>query len=186
LLLQCAADGSAFRGCRNGWRLSDKGVEDLMKRITPFLWFATEAEEAANHYVSIFPNSKITSVSRYGEAGPGPKGSAMTVAFTLDGEPFVALNGQQPMPHSGAISFVVNCASQAEVDHYWERLGAGGKTQQCGWLSDKYGVPWQVVPTALPELLQDPDKARANRAMQAMLKMTKIDIGALRAAADGQ
>ncbi len=154
-----------------------------MRRITPFLWFATEAEEAAQFYVSIFPNSAITSVTRYGDAGPGPRGTAMTVAFTLDGEAFVALNGQRPIPPSGAISFVINCTTQAEVDHFWEALGASGKPQQCGWLSDKFGVTWQVVPTALPELLQDPDRARANRVMQAMLTMTKIDIARLREAA---
>jgi predicted 3-demethylubiquinone-9 3-methyltransferase (glyoxalase superfamily) len=154
-----------------------------MKRITPFLWFATEAEEAAQFYVSIFPNSNITSITRYGEVGPGPEGSAMTVSFSLDGEPFVALNGQQPMQRSGVVSFVINCSSQEEVDHYWDALGDGGKPQQCGWLSDKYGLVWQVVPTALPELLQDPDRARANRVMAAMMRMKKIDIAGLREAA---
>lgn len=158
-----------------------------MRRITPFFWFATEAEEAAQFYVSIFPNSKISTVARYGEGGPGPSGTAMTVAFELDGEPLVALNGQQPMPFSAAVSFVVNCTTQEEVDHFWDRLGAGGKTQQCGWLSDKFGVTWQVVPTALPDLLQNPDKATAGRVMQAMMQMTKIDIARLReAAAAGQ
>jgi predicted 3-demethylubiquinone-9 3-methyltransferase (glyoxalase superfamily) len=156
-----------------------------MKRITPFLWFATEAEEAAGFYVSIFPNSSITSVARYGEAGPGPAGSAMTVAFTLDGDPFVALNGQQAIPYSGAVSFVINCSTQEEVDHFWDALSAGGKPQQCGWLSDKYGIPWQVVPTALPRLLQDPDRAKANRVMQAMMQMKKIDIAQLQHAAEG-
>jgi predicted 3-demethylubiquinone-9 3-methyltransferase (glyoxalase superfamily) len=156
-----------------------------MKRITPFLWFATDAEQAATFYVSIFPNSSITSVARYGDAGPGPKGSAMTVAFSLDGEPFVALNGQQPMPNSGAVSFVINCTTQEEVDHFWDALGAGGKHNQCGWLSDKFGIVWQVVPTALPELLQDPDRAKANRVMKAMMTMTKIDIAGLREAANG-
>jgi predicted 3-demethylubiquinone-9 3-methyltransferase (glyoxalase superfamily) len=155
----------------------------MMKRITPFLWFATEAEEAANFYASIFPNSRITTVTRYGDTGPGPKGTAMTVAFVLDGEPFVALNGQKPIPFSGAVSFVVSCATQEEVDHYWDKLGAGGKHQQCGWLSDKYGIPWQVVPTALPQLLQDADPGRATRVMQAMMQMTKIDIAGLREAA---
>ena len=116
-----------------------------MKRITPFLWFANEAEEAAQFYVSIFPNSQVTSVSRYGDAGPGPKGTAMTVSFTLDGESFVALNGQQAIPYSGAVSFVVNCTTQEEVDHFWDKLGEGGKRQQCGWLSDRFGLAWQVV-----------------------------------------
>ena len=154
-----------------------------MKRITPFLWFGTDAEDAAQFYVSIFPNSGISNVVRYGAAGPGPAGTAMTVSFQLDGEPFVALNGQQSIPHSAAVSFVINCATQEEVDHFWDRLGAGGKIQQCGWLSDKYGMTWQVVPTVLPELLQSPDAATAGRVVQAMLKMTKIDIGALRRAA---
>jgi predicted 3-demethylubiquinone-9 3-methyltransferase (glyoxalase superfamily) len=154
-----------------------------MKRITPFLWFATEAEQAAQFYVSIFPNSSITSVTRYGETGPGPSGTAMTVSFSLDGEAFVALNGQQSMPQSGAISFVINCTTQDEVDHFWNALGAGGKHQPCGWLSDKFGVTWQVVPTALPELLQDRDRAKANRVMQAMMQMTRIDIARLREAA---
>ncbi len=155
-----------------------------MKRITPFLWFASEAEQAAEFYVSIFPNSGISSVARYGEGGPGPSGTAMTVAFSLDGEPFVALNGQKAIPNTGAISFVINCTTQEEVDHFWAKLGEeGGNPQQCGWLTDKFGTPWQVVPTALPELLQHPDKATAARVMQAMMTMKKIDIAALRAAA---
>ena len=153
-----------------------------MKRITPFLWFATEAEEAAQFYVGIFPNSTISSVTRYGDTGPGPKGSALTVGFRLDGEEFVALNGQRPIPHTAAISFVVNCTTQDEVDHYWDKLGAGGKYDQCGWLADKYGISWQVVPRALPELLQQPDKAKASRVMQAMMQMKKIDIATLREA----
>lgn len=155
-----------------------------MSRITPFLWFATEAEQAAEFYVSIFPNSSITSVVRYREGEPGPAGSAMTVAFSLDGEPFVALNGQKAIPHSGAVSFVINCATQDEVDHFWTKLGEdGGKPQQCGWLADRFGIPWQVVPTALPELLQHSDPATAGRVMQAMMGMKKIDIAGLRAAA---
>ncbi len=155
-----------------------------MKRITPFLWFATEAEQVAEFYVSVFPNSRITTVARYGEGGPGPAGTAMTVAFSLDGDAFVALNGQKPIPQSGAISFVINCTTQDEVDHFWTKLGEdGGKPQQCGWLADKFGIAWQVVPTALPELLQHPDKAVAGRVMQAMMTMKKIDIAALRAAA---
>ncbi|MEQ1908531.1 MAG: VOC family protein [Vicinamibacterales bacterium] len=154
-----------------------------MKRLTPFLWFGTNAEEAAQFYVSTFPNSRISNVVRYGPAGPGPVGSAMTVSFTLDGEAFVALNGQQVIPPSAAISFVINCTSQDEVDHFWDTLAAGGTIQQCGWLSDKYGITWQVVPTILPELLQSPDPATAGRVMQAMLKMKKIDIAALQRAA---
>jgi predicted 3-demethylubiquinone-9 3-methyltransferase (glyoxalase superfamily) len=154
-----------------------------MKRITPFLWFATQAEDAAQFYVSIFQNARITGVSRYGDAGPGPTGTAMTVSFELDGESFVALNGQQPMPPSQTVSFVVNCANQQEIDHYWSKLGDGGMYNQCGWLTDRYGVTWQVVPTALPQLLQHKDPAIAARVMQTMLKMTKFDIAALEAAA---
>ena len=153
-----------------------------MKRITPFLWFATEAEEAAQFYIGIFPNSRISSVTRYGDTGPGPKGMALTVGFQLDGEEFVALNGQRPIPHTAAISFVVICTTQDEVDHFWDKLGAGGKYDQCGWLADKYGISWQVVPRALPELLQQPDKAKAGRVMQAMMQMKKIDIAQLREA----
>ena len=154
-----------------------------MKRLTPFLWFGTDAEDAAQFYVSIFPNSSISNVVRYGPAGPGPIGSAMTVSFKLDGEAFVALNGQQAIPPSAAISFVINCTTQDEVDHFWDKLAEGGKIQQCGWLSDKYGITWQVVPTILPELLQSPDPATAGRVMQAMLKMKKIDIAVLQHAA---
>jgi len=154
-----------------------------VKRLTPFFWFATEAEEAAQFYVSIFPNSKVSNVVRYGPAGPGPIGSAMTVSFQLDGESFVALNGQQAMPHSATVSFVINCTTQDEVDHFWDKLSEGGKIQQCGWLSDKYGFTWQVVPIVLPELLQSPDPATATRVMQAMLKMKKLDIAVLEQAA---
>lgn len=151
-----------------------------MQRITPFLWFDSQAEEAARHYASIFKNSKILSISRYGEAGPGPAGSVMTVEFELDGEKFVALNGGPQYTFSHAVSFVVNCETQAEVDHYWSRLSEEGKEVQCGWLTDKYGLSWQIVPTVLMELLKSGDAEKRNRVMQAMSKMVKLDIEALK------
>ena len=153
--------------------------------ITPFLWFDKEAEEAARFYVSVFPNSKVTAVSRYGEAGPGPKGTVMTVAFELDGRQFTALNGGPVFRFNEAVSFVVNCRDQAEVDRYWEKLGAGGEHGQCGWLKDRYGLSWQVVPDALMRILGEPDEAKKNRVMKVMLKMRKLDIAALEAAAKG-
>jgi predicted 3-demethylubiquinone-9 3-methyltransferase (glyoxalase superfamily) len=158
-----------------------------MQTITPFLWFDHQAEEAMNFYVSIFKNSKITAVTRYGDAGPGPKGSVMTANFQLDGQNFIALNGG-PIPNASfnqAVSFVVNCETQEEIDHYWDKLSAGGKTIQCGWLNDKFGVPWQIVPTALGELMTNPDPAKRNRVMQAMMKMVKMDVAALKEAAKG-
>jgi predicted 3-demethylubiquinone-9 3-methyltransferase (glyoxalase superfamily) len=154
-----------------------------MPRITPFLWFDNQAEEAANFYASIFKNSKVVSVSRWGEAGPGPKGTAMTVAFQLDGQEFTALNGGPAFKFTEAISFVVSCKSQKEVDEYWEKLTDGGEESQCGWLKDKYGLSWQIIPTALGELLGDPDPRKAGRAIKAMLGMKKIDIAALKEAA---
>lgn len=153
-----------------------------MQKITPFLWFDDKAEEAAQFYMSIFRNSKLLSISRYGEAGPGPKGSVMTVAFELDGEKFVALNGGPNYSFSPAVSFVVNCETQQEVDQYWERLSEGGEKIQCGWLRDKYGLSWQIVPTILPELLQDKDPDKRKRVMAAMLKMVKLDIEQLKRA----
>ena len=156
-----------------------------MPKITPFLWFDTQAEEAANFYVSIFKNSKITSVSRYGEAGPGKPGSVMVVAFDLDGTAFSAINGGPHYQINGGISFVIDCKDQAEVDWFWDKLGDGGQIHQCAWLTDKFGVTWQVVPEALPRLLADPDKAKANRVMGAMLKMKKIVVADLEAAAAG-
>ena len=153
-----------------------------MQGITTFLWFDDQAEEAANFYVSLFPNSSITDIARYGEAGPGEPGKVMTVAFTLNGHPFVALNGgPENATFNLAISFVVNCDSQKEVDYYWDALTKGGEPNQCGWLTDKYGVPWQIIPSALPKLLMDPDRDKAQRAMKAMLGMTKIDIEKLTA-----
>jgi predicted 3-demethylubiquinone-9 3-methyltransferase (glyoxalase superfamily) len=157
-----------------------------MKKITPWLWFDTQAEEAATFYTSVFKNSRILSVDRYGDAGPGQAGSVMTVAFELDGQEFVGLNGGPHFTFNEAVSFLVSCDSQDEVDEYWNRLTEGGEESQCGWLKDKYGVSWQIIPTALPELLGDPDPARAQRAMQAMLTMGKIDVEALRQAADAQ
>jgi len=153
-----------------------------MQKITPFLWFDGKAEEAMNFYVAIFKNSKILSVTRYGEAGPGPKGTVMTAKFELDGQAFVALNCGPQFTFTGAISFVVNCETQQEVDELWEKLSEGGQKSRCGWLKDKYGLSWQVVPTALVEMLQDKDPKKSNRVMQAMLQMDKIDIETLRRA----
>ena len=153
-----------------------------MQKITPFLWFDGKAEEAMNFYISIFKNSKIVSVARYGEAGPGPKGTVMTAKFELNGQEFVALNGGPQFTFTEAISFVVNCETQQEVDELWEKLSAGGQKSRCGWLKDKYGLSWQVVPTALVEMLQDKDAKKSNRVMQAMLQMNKIEIETLRRA----
>ena len=155
-----------------------------IQKITPFLWFDHQAEEAAAFYTSIFPNSKIVKVTRYGKAGPGPAGSAMTVAFQLEGQSFVALNGGPHFKFTEAVSFVVNCESQEEVDRYWEKLSAGGAEVQCGWLKDKFGLSWQIVPTILPELVSGPDPEGSGRAMKAMMTMKKIDIGALQRAYD--
>src|SRR3954468_11804839 len=160
-------------------------MSKITQKITPMLWFDTQAEEAANFYVSIFKNSKLGKISRYSEAGPGPAGSAMTVAFELDGQPFTALNGGPYFKFTEAVSFVISCADQAEVDHYWDRLLEGGSPSQCGWLKDKFGLSWQVVPTRLSELASDPDSARVGRVMGAMMKMVKMDIAALEAAARG-
>ena len=156
-----------------------------MQQITPFLWFDTQAEEAANYYVSIFPNSRILKIARYGEAGPGPRNTVMTVSFEINGQQFTALNGGPKFGFSEAISFLVSCETQAEIDALWERLSAGGKESRCGWLKDRYGLSWQLVPTVLPELLGDKDSAKAQRAMQAMLKMGKLDIAALKRAHQG-
>jgi len=157
-----------------------------MQKITPFLWFDNQAEEAMNFYVSIFKNSKVLSVNRYGEGAPAPKGTVMTANFELDGQTFTALNGGPTYKFSPAISFVVHCETQAEVDEYWEKLSTGGKTNQCAWLDDKFGVSWQIVPDILIELLSDPDPAKASRVMRAMMQMTKIGIAALQRAYEGQ
>ena len=153
-----------------------------MQKITPFLWFDDKAEEAMNFYISIFRNSQALTVTRYGESGPGPKGSVMTAHFSLDGQEFIALNGGPQFTFTPAISFVVNCETQAELDELWEKLSAGGKEVQCGWLEDRYGLSWQIVPRILGELLSDPDETKAQRVMQAMLQMVKIDMEALRRA----
>jgi predicted 3-demethylubiquinone-9 3-methyltransferase (glyoxalase superfamily) len=154
-----------------------------MQKISPFLWFDNQAEEAANLYTSLFPNSKIKRVSRYGDAGPGPKGTVMTVDFELDGQEFIALNGGPLFKFTEAISFVVHCKTQEEVDDYWEKLSAGGEKSQCGWLKDRYGLSWQIVPDALMELMADKDPAKTQRVMQAMLQMKKMDIAKLKEAA---
>jgi predicted 3-demethylubiquinone-9 3-methyltransferase (glyoxalase superfamily) len=157
----------------------------IEQRITPFLWFDNQAEEAVNFYLSIFPNSKIMRVTRYGDAGPGPKGTVVTVEFQLDGQEFVALNGGPQFKFTEAISFVVNCETQEEVDRYWDKLMAGGgRPQQCGWLKDKFGLSWQVVPTILTDLFHDKDPEKSNRVMKAMLEMVKIDIAGLKRAAE--
>ncbi len=157
-----------------------------MKRITPCLWFDGNAEEAANLYVSIFKNSKITDVSRYGDAGPLPKGTVLTIAFELDGQAFTALNGGPQYKFTEAVSFQISCETQDEADHYWNGLLAGGGTESmCGWLKDRFGLSWQIVPKRLIELMQSSDPAKARRVMEAMFKMRKIDIAALEAAAKG-
>jgi len=152
------------------------------QKITPFLWFDNQAEEAVNFYVSIFKNSKITSIDRYGEAGPGPKGTVMTASFELEGQGFMALNGGPDFKFTEAISFFVSCETQAEVDEFWEKLSVGGEKGPCGWLKDKYGVSWQIVPTILGELLNDPDPEKSQGVMKAMLQMKKLDINVLRRA----
>src|SRR6266576_5487640 len=156
-----------------------------MQKITPFLWFDNKAEEAANFYTSVFKNSKILNVSRYGDAGPGPKGAVMVVNFQLEGQQFTALNGGPQFKFSEAFSFVVNCETQKEIDEYWNKLtSGGGKESECGWLKDKFGFSWQIVPTALGKLMSDPQKA--NRVMQALLQMKKLDIAKLEAAGAGK
>ena len=154
-----------------------------MQKINPFLWFDNQAEEAMNFYTSIFKNSRVVSISRYGEAGPGPAGSVMVASFELEGQKFMALNGGPGFPFSEAISFFVNCQTQEEVDYLWEKLCAGGKPSRCGWLTDKFGVTWQIIPTVLGELMADKDPEKSKRVMQAMLQMTKLDIEGLRRAA---
>jgi predicted 3-demethylubiquinone-9 3-methyltransferase (glyoxalase superfamily) len=156
-----------------------------MQKITPFLWFDGKAEEAMNFYVSIFKNSRVLSVSRYGDAGPGPKGSVMTATFQLEGQEFVALNGGPEYKFTPAISFYVNCETQKEVDDLWETLSAGGREVQCGWLQDKYGLSWQIIPSILRELLGDKDPKKSQRVMKAMLQMVKIDIEGLKKAYEG-
>lgn len=157
-----------------------------MQKITTFLWFDNQAEEAMNFYVSVFKDSKVLSLTRCGDAAPGPTGSVLTAQFELEGQEFTALNGGPQFKFTEAISLVVNCTSQEEVDYYWEKLSAGGTEVQCGWLKDKYGLSWQITPTILIELLQDKDPQKANRVMEAMMKMVKIDIETLKHAAAGE
>lgn len=156
-----------------------------MQKITPFLWFDQQAEEAARFYTSIFKNSRIGTVLRYGAEGPGPQGSVMIVDFEIEGQPFTALNGGPMFQFTSAISFVVHCESQAEVDALWEKLTEGGEEEQCGWLKDRFGVSWQIVPTVLYEMLNDPDEGKVTRVKQAILKMIKLDIGELERAYAG-
>jgi predicted 3-demethylubiquinone-9 3-methyltransferase (glyoxalase superfamily) len=157
----------------------------MAQRIVPNLWFDSQAEQAAEFYVSVFENSRVLKVLRYTEAGPGEPGAVVTVEFELDGQRFVGINGGPRFPFTEAVSFQVECADQAEVDHYWARLSDGGQQVQCGWLKDRFGLSWQVVPAGLADLLGDPDPDRARRATEAMLSMVKIDIDAVRRAADG-
>jgi predicted 3-demethylubiquinone-9 3-methyltransferase (glyoxalase superfamily) len=156
-----------------------------MQKIVPNLWFDTEAEEAAGFYVSVFKNSRIVNVARYTEAGPRPAGTVMTVEFELDGQRFVGINGGPQFTFDEAVSFQITCEDQDEVDYYWERLTDGGEESMCGWLKDRFGLSWQVVPAGMEDVFADPDPKRAERAMRAMLEMRKLDIAALRAAADG-
>ncbi len=151
----------------------------MAQKITPFLWFDSNAEEAMNFYVSVFKNAEVLSVSRYGEAGPGPAGAVMVASFRLEGQEFLALNGGPKFRFTEAVSFLIDCASQEEIDHYWDRLSEGGEQGPCGWLKDRFGLSWQVVPSILSEMLQDQNRERANRVMQAMLQMTKMDIAKL-------
>jgi predicted 3-demethylubiquinone-9 3-methyltransferase (glyoxalase superfamily) len=155
-----------------------------MPKQTPCLWFDTQGEEAAEFYCSVFPNSKITDIARYGKAGPGPEGQVMVVAFELDGQPYVALNGGPQFTFDEAVSFQIDCGSQDEADHYWYALSKGGEEGPCGWLKDRFGLSWQVTPRRMIELLADPDPDRSARAMQAMLQMKRIDIAEVERAAD--
>src|SRR5438874_7682962 len=158
--------------------MSDK----ISQKITPFLWFDTQAEEAANFYVSIFKNSKVTAITRYGDSGPGNKGSVMTVAFTLDGQQFTALNAGPQFPFTEAVSFVVNCETQEEVDYFWEKLSAGGKKVECGWLKDKFGLSWQIVPAQFFEMISNATPEQSDRVMQAIMEMQKLDLAKLQQA----
>jgi predicted 3-demethylubiquinone-9 3-methyltransferase (glyoxalase superfamily) len=153
--------------------------------ITPNLWFDTQAEEAAEFYISVFPDSRVVNVARYTDAGPREAGTVMTVEFELDGNRFVAINGGPEFTFDEAVSFQVDCETQEQIDYYWERLSDGGSEGPCGWLKDRFGLSWQIVPTGMDELFNDPDRSRATRAMEALLKMRKLDIAALKAAADG-
>jgi len=157
----------------------------MQQKITPNLWFDTEAEEAAAFYISVFPNSRIVNVVRYTEAGPRPAGMVMTIEFELDGQRFIGINGGPQFTFDEAVSFQINCETQDDVDYYWERLSEGGEEGPCGWLKDRYGLSWQVTPPGMDELFTDPDPKKAERAMKAMLGMSKLDLAALRSAAEG-
>ncbi|HEY9087137.1 MAG TPA: VOC family protein [Anaerolineaceae bacterium] len=157
----------------------------MIQGVTPSLWFDSNAEEAAQFYTSVFPNSRIGEIARYTDAGPGPEGSAMTVSFVVNGQEFIGINGGPVFQFTPAISFVINCETQDEVDYLWEALSSGGETEQCGWLRDRFGVSWQIVPTALSRLMSDPDAEKAGRVAKAMLQMTKLDIAELQRAYDG-
>ena len=157
-----------------------------MQKITPFLWFDGKAEEAMNFYVSTIPNSKVLGITRVGDAGPGPKGSVLTANFVLNGLEFVALNGGPQFKFTEAVSFVINCETQEEVDRYWDKLSEGGRKDQCGWLKDKYGLSWQIVPIQLTQMLQDKDSKKADRVMKSMMQMKKIDIKELKQAYEGR
>lgn len=158
----------------------------MSRKITPNLWFDTEAEEAARFYVDVFPGGEIHSVSRYPEGAPGPAGEVMTVEWEVMGMRFVGINGGPQLKFDEAVSFAISCRDQEEVDYYWERLTDGGVESRCGWLADRYGLSWQVVPEGMDEIFSDPDRSKAERAVQAMLKMRKLDVAALRAAAEGE
>jgi predicted 3-demethylubiquinone-9 3-methyltransferase (glyoxalase superfamily) len=178
------ADEFSSRQASNAKEVRPQPEKDrAMPKITPWLWFDTEGEEAAQFYTSVFPNSKIGEITRYGEAGPRPEGMVMTVSFELDGQEFVALNGGPNFTFNEAISFLVSCKDQDEVDTYWNTLSEGGEEGPCGWLKDKFGVSWQIVPDRLEELLRDPDRGKSQRVMQAMLSMRKIEIDGLERAA---
>jgi len=177
-----AANNPAQTG--TGTRSQLNRTAPIAQKISTFLWFDNNAEEAAKFYVSVFKNSEILEVSRSGENGPGPAGQAFVVNFKLDGQEFKALNGGPMFKFTEAVSFMIDCADQAEVDYYWDKLTEGGEESQCGWLKDRFGLSWQVTPTNLGDLIGGPDPVKANRAMQAMLKMTKLDIATLQAAYD--
>jgi predicted 3-demethylubiquinone-9 3-methyltransferase (glyoxalase superfamily) len=166
-------------------KAAEREESAMEQKIIPNLWFDTEAEQAANFYISVFKNSRIVNVAHYTDVGPGEPGTVMTVEFDLDGHRFVGINGGPQFQFDEAVSFQISCETQDEVDYYWERLTEGGEESQCGWLKDRYGLSWQVVPTGMEEVFSDPDPERAKRAMKAMLEMRKIDIEALRSAADG-
>jgi predicted 3-demethylubiquinone-9 3-methyltransferase (glyoxalase superfamily) len=157
----------------------------ITQKITPFLWFDTQAEEAANHYVSIFKDSKITAIAHYGESGPGEKGSVMTVTFELDGQQFTALNAGPQFPFTEAVSFMVNCETQEEIDYFWDKLSAGGKEVQCGWLKDKFGLSWQIVPVEFFEMISNGTPEQSDRVMTAMMQMVKMDLSKLKQAYNG-